>query len=167
MTPRVGGSVSPEFNQGVWLVLAEFLVPALFAAGDVSSGDLDRVLGGIRGNPMARAALVDAFVDAELRAQEVSLATYLGADRDRVACGVSGDGSTVVGFSSATEHTEAFRWRAHTGMQGLGYMPGGISSCHLASRSGPPSSMTTRTDRTWRSLVGEGSSTFRRRSPRT
>ena len=88
---------SEEFNQGAWLVLGEFLVPALLAAGDVSSGDLDRVLGGVRGNPMARAALVDAFVDAELRAQNVSLAAYLGADRDRVACGVS------VGIAGTTE----------------------------------------------------------------
>jgi o-succinylbenzoic acid (OSB) synthetase len=88
---------SEEFNEGVWLVLREFVVPALFAAGDVSSRDLDPVLAGIRGNPMARAALVDAFLDAELRAQDVSLAAYLQADRDRVACGVS------VGIASTTQ----------------------------------------------------------------
>lgn len=38
---------------------------------------------------MAKAALIDAFVDAELRSRGISLATWLGADRDRVACGVS------------------------------------------------------------------------------
>ncbi len=43
----------------------------------------------VRGNPMAKAALIDAFVDAQLRARGVALATWLGGVRDRVACGVS------------------------------------------------------------------------------
>lgn len=38
---------------------------------------------------MAKATVIDAFLDAELRAQDRSLADHLGADRDRVACGVS------------------------------------------------------------------------------
>jgi o-succinylbenzoate synthase len=80
---------SEEFNEGAWLVLRDFLVPALLAAGDIRVEDLDRVFGGVRGNPMAKAALIDAVVDAELRAQGRSLAGYLGGDRGRVACGVS------------------------------------------------------------------------------
>jgi O-succinylbenzoate synthase len=80
---------SEEFNEGAWLVLREFLAPALFAAGDVTTGDLDRVLAGVRGNPMAKATLIDAFLDAELRAAGRSLAEHLGADKDRVSCGVS------------------------------------------------------------------------------
>jgi o-succinylbenzoate synthase len=80
---------SEEFNDGAWLVLREFLAPALFAAGDVVIDDLDRVLADVRGNPMAKATLIDAFLDAELRAAGRSLAEHLGADKDRVACGVS------------------------------------------------------------------------------
>jgi O-succinylbenzoate synthase len=80
---------SEEFNEGVWLVTREFLVPALFAAGDVLAEDLDAVLSGVRGNPMAKAALIDAFLDRELRVAGRSLADHLGADKDRVACGVS------------------------------------------------------------------------------
>ncbi len=80
---------SEEWNESAWLVIREFLAPALFAAGDVTSDDLDRVLGGVRGNPMAKATVIDAFLDAELRAQGRSLAQHLGADKDRVACGVS------------------------------------------------------------------------------
>ena len=80
---------SEEFNDGAWLVLREFLVPALFAAGDIAAGDLDRVLAGVRGNPMAKATVIDAFLDAELRAAGRSLAEHLGADKDRVTCGVS------------------------------------------------------------------------------
>jgi O-succinylbenzoate synthase len=80
---------SEEWNESSWLVIREFLAPALFAAGDVTTDDLDRVLGGVRGNPMAKATVIDAFLDAELRAQGRSLAQHLGADKDRVACGVS------------------------------------------------------------------------------
>ena len=59
---------SEEWNESAWLVIREFLAPALFAAGDVTTDDLDRVLGGVRGNPMAKATVIDAFLDAELRA---------------------------------------------------------------------------------------------------
>ena len=88
---------SEEFNEGAWLVLREFLSPALFAAGDITSAQLDRVLAGVRGNPMAKATVIDAFLDAELRAAGRSLAEHLGAETDRVACGVS------VGIADTTE----------------------------------------------------------------
>jgi o-succinylbenzoate synthase len=97
---------SEEFNDGAWLVLREFLVPALFAAGDVTTGGLDRVLAGVRGNPMAKATVIDAFLDAELRASGGSLAQHLGAEHDRVTCGVS------VGIAQTTEqlleHVEGY-----------------------------------------------------------
>ena len=80
---------SEEFNEGAWLVMRDFLVPALFAAGDVTSADLDAVFGFVRGNPMAKATLIDAFLDAELRAAGISLSRYLGADKHTVECGVS------------------------------------------------------------------------------
>ncbi|MDP9328743.1 MAG: o-succinylbenzoate synthase, partial [Actinomycetota bacterium] len=65
---------SEEFNEGVWLVIRGFLAPVLFSTGDVTIDDLDRVLSGVRGNPMAKATVVDAFLDAELRANGRSLA---------------------------------------------------------------------------------------------
>jgi O-succinylbenzoate synthase len=80
---------SEEFNEGVWLVIRDFLAPALFAAGDVGIDDLDRVFAFVRGNPMAKATVINAFVDAQLRVWGTSLASYLGADRARVECGVS------------------------------------------------------------------------------
>jgi len=88
---------SEEFNDGAWLVLREFLVPALFAAGDVTTLDLDGVLAGVRGNPMSKATLIDAFLDAELRASGRSLAEHLGAAAERVTCGVS------VGIATTTQ----------------------------------------------------------------
>jgi len=78
---------SGEFNEGAWLVLRDFLAPALFRATDVE--DVEDVFTGVRGNPMAKATLLNAVLDAELRARGVSLAAYLGAERDRVVCGVS------------------------------------------------------------------------------
>jgi O-succinylbenzoate synthase len=80
---------SGEFNEGAWLVLREFLAPAVFRAGDVDVAGVEASFTEIRGNPMAKAALLDAFVDAELRAEGTSLASWLGADRRRVECGVS------------------------------------------------------------------------------
>jgi O-succinylbenzoate synthase len=51
--------------------------------------DVEGALSGVRGNPMAKAAVIDAFVDAELRARGESMGAWLGADRERVPCGVS------------------------------------------------------------------------------
>jgi o-succinylbenzoate synthase len=70
---------SGEWNEGAWLVLRDFLGPAALAGRDP----------GIRGHPMARAALDTAVLDLRLREEGVSLAAHLGAVRDRVPCGVS------------------------------------------------------------------------------
>ena len=80
---------SEEFNEGVWLVLRDLLVPAIFRAGEITSDDLDGVFAFVRGNPMAKATLVDAVLDAELRARGESLGSFLGGTADRVNCGVS------------------------------------------------------------------------------
>jgi o-succinylbenzoate synthase len=70
---------SAEWVEGAWQVLRDVVVPAALAGDDP----------GVRGHPMARAALEVALTDLELRRQEVSLAEHLGAMRDRVPCGVS------------------------------------------------------------------------------
>ena len=80
---------SEEWNEGAWTIIRDFLAPAMFAAGDVDVGRLGSVFSFVRGHPMAKATLVNAVLDAELRAQGRSLASYLGAVRDRVECGVS------------------------------------------------------------------------------
>ena len=88
---------SGEFNEGAWLVLRDFLAPSLFRAGDVDPAAAEATFAEVRGNPMAKAALLDAVVDAELRASGTSLASWLGAERDRVECGVS------IGIASSTD----------------------------------------------------------------
>jgi len=88
---------SEEWNDGAWNVIRDFLAPAMFAAGDVDVERLASVFAFVRGNPMAKATLENAVLDAELRAQGRSLASYLGAVRDRVGCGVS------VGIAPSTD----------------------------------------------------------------
>jgi O-succinylbenzoate synthase len=88
---------SEEWNEGAWILLRERLVPALLDAGDVDAEAMPAMIGGVRGNPMAKATLIDAFLDASLREQDRSLAAYLGASRDRVGCGVS------VGIAASTD----------------------------------------------------------------
>jgi O-succinylbenzoate synthase len=80
---------SEEWNAGAWLVLRDLLAPALVSAGDIEHDDVERAFAFARGNPMAKATLVNAFLDAHLRTLGRSLAKHLGATRDRVECGVS------------------------------------------------------------------------------
>ena len=87
---------SEEWNDGSWLMIRDFLAPALFAQGEVEASRVASVFSFVRGHPMAKATLENAVLDAELRAQGRSLAAYLGAVRDRVVCGVS------VGIASST-----------------------------------------------------------------
>lgn len=88
---------SEEWNSGAWLVLRDLLAPALISAGDVEPDDVEGVFEFVRGNPMAKATIVNAFLDAHLRAFGRSLAEHLGGTRDRVECGVS------VGVQPSTE----------------------------------------------------------------
>jgi o-succinylbenzoate synthase len=90
-------SFSEEFNEGAWSAIRSFLAPVLLSAENVAAQDLAGLFGSVRWNPMAKAALVNAVLDAELRAGGVSLASHLGADKERVACGVS------VGIAPSTE----------------------------------------------------------------
>ena len=87
---------SEEWNEGVWTVLRDFLVPTLLR-GEVTDPDIESVYSSVRGHPMAKATLVNAWLDAELRADGRSLASYLGGERANVECGVS------IGIAPSTE----------------------------------------------------------------
>lgn len=80
---------SPEYVDGAQEVIARFLLPRLFAAGEVAAADVAALLAPVHGHRMAKAAVETAMLDAELRASGTSLAAFLGAERDRVPCGVS------------------------------------------------------------------------------
>ena len=87
---------SDEFNEAAWLVLRDHLVPSLLG-WDVEPEAVGSLTAWVRGHRMAKAALEMAVLDAWLRERNVSLASYLGATRERVACGVS------IGIADTTE----------------------------------------------------------------
>ena len=80
---------SPEFLDGAADVTRRFLLPSLFATGDVTAARVSPALAWVKGHPMAKAALEAAVLDAELRASGTSLASFLGGVRDAVPAGVS------------------------------------------------------------------------------
>jgi O-succinylbenzoate synthase len=84
-----GPFYEPEFLSGARAVIAEYLVPMLTAAPVVTAARVQAVLAPVKGHQMAKAALETAVLDAELRARNMSFATYLGAVRDKVPAGVS------------------------------------------------------------------------------
>ncbi len=77
-----------EWVDGAHEVTRRFLLPPLHRH-DLCAADVAPLLHGIKGHPMAKAAIEAAVLDAELRAAGVSLATHLGAVRDRVPAGVA------------------------------------------------------------------------------
>ena len=69
-----------ETVDGAHRALRDELVPRLLDGAD---------LVGVRGNAFAKAALEQAVLDAQLRAEGVSLATHLGGEHDRIVAGAA------------------------------------------------------------------------------
>jgi o-succinylbenzoate synthase len=81
---------SEEWLDGSWLLLANYLCPALLRSGSFSDPvEVEARLRVVRGHPMAKAAALAAVLDAWLRARDEGLAAFLGGVRERVPCGVS------------------------------------------------------------------------------
>ena len=88
---------SPEYVSGCLDMMRSFLVPALNKASAISAVAVAEILKPFLGAQMAKAALETAVLDAELKIAGISLATYLGANKTKVPCGVS------VGIASSIE----------------------------------------------------------------
>ena len=80
---------SPEYVSGCLDLMKKFLIPALKSKPDITAEDVPVVLKPFLGGQMAKAALETAILDAQLRDQKISLASYLGATKSKVECGVS------------------------------------------------------------------------------
>jgi O-succinylbenzoate synthase len=80
---------SSEYVDGAQQVIVDHLLPRLLAAPRLPAESVARVLEPIQGHRMAKAAVEMAWLDAQLRAANTSLGSYLGAVRDAVDCGVS------------------------------------------------------------------------------
>ena len=90
-------SYSAEYVDGAQHVLVHHLLPRLFAAGPIEAADVAPSLAKLHGHPMAKAAIEMAVLDAQLRAEGRSFASFLGAERTRIPSGVS------VGIHETTE----------------------------------------------------------------
>jgi O-succinylbenzoate synthase len=82
-------SYSSEYTQGAWDVLTRFLAPALLQRRTLAPEEVGGILDRVIGHRMAKAGLELAVIDAALRAEGLSFARYLGAEKDRVPSGVS------------------------------------------------------------------------------
>jgi O-succinylbenzoate synthase len=81
---------SEEWLEGAWVMLRDFLAPGLMRGGPlVVPDEAGERLRWVRGHRMAKASLEAAVTDTWLRARGESLASFLGATRRRVPCGVS------------------------------------------------------------------------------
>ena len=80
---------SPEYISGCLETMREFLIPAINRAPEVAALTVAEILKPFLGAQMAKAALETAILDAELKTAGISLATYLGANKSKVPCGVS------------------------------------------------------------------------------
>lgn len=79
---------SPEWVDGCATVIERFLLP-LLSGREVTAETISHHLAPIKGNRMAKAALEMAALDAQLRQQGRSFASYAGSVVDRVPSGVS------------------------------------------------------------------------------
>ncbi|GGM48833.1 o-succinylbenzoate synthase [Dactylosporangium sucinum] len=79
---------SAEYVDGAAEVIRRYLAPVI-GAGDVDAHILEARFARFKGHPMAKAAVLTAVLDAQLRAAGMPLGTYLGAVKDRVPAGVS------------------------------------------------------------------------------
>ena len=80
---------SAEYVDGAVDVLVEHFIPNVLPDRLLDPHEIHARLRRFQGHPMAKAALETAVLDAWLRQRGQSLASYLGAVRDEVDCGVS------------------------------------------------------------------------------
>jgi len=80
---------SAEYVDGAVDVIADFLIPAVAKLEEVTPESVHAAMAPTRGHPMAKSTIETAVLDAWLRTRHQSLASYLGAVRQSVECGVS------------------------------------------------------------------------------
>jgi O-succinylbenzoate synthase len=82
-------SYSSEYVDAADDVLERFLVPRLTCRSGLTAETVGEALAPVKGHRMAKAAIEAAVLDAQLRARDESLGSYLGAVKERVPAGVS------------------------------------------------------------------------------
>lgn len=84
-----GGIYSPESIESAEDVLRTTLIPLVTDRDDVTAESAKTSFAEVDGNPMAKAALEMALLDAQLRERRTSLARYFNVKRPQVPAGVS------------------------------------------------------------------------------
>jgi O-succinylbenzoate synthase len=99
-----GPFYAPETVETAWLILRDFIWPALKGREFRSAFDVWGLLASIRGHNMAKGALEAALWDAEAKQKEIPLWKLLGGVRKEIPCGVSiGIKETVDDLIAAVE----------------------------------------------------------------
>jgi O-succinylbenzoate synthase len=93
-------SYSPETIETAWLVLRDFIWPALSRKEFGSASDVWEILAPIRGHNMAKGAIEAAIWDAEARQKAMPLWKLLGGAIHEISCGVS------IGIQESDEELE-------------------------------------------------------------
>jgi O-succinylbenzoate synthase len=89
VTAGEGPFYNSETTDTTWLVIRDFLAPALVGKRFDSPDDLYREMSRVRGHEMAKSALECAAWDAEANARNVPLSALLGGVLDNLPSGVS------------------------------------------------------------------------------
>ena len=80
---------SSEWVEGAWLVLSQYLAPAVVGRKLEAARDCVSLFARIRGHRMAKSAIENALWDAEAREAGKPLWKLLGGTRREISCGVS------------------------------------------------------------------------------
>jgi O-succinylbenzoate synthase len=80
---------SYETVQTAWHIMQDFLIPLLKTEELTAPEDMDSLFRRIRGHPMAKAGMEEAFWDLYAKERGLSLSTLLGGTRKKIDSGVS------------------------------------------------------------------------------
>ena len=80
---------SPEYTFACQDVIERFLLPKIFAAGDIHAEEVAGLLKPFLGHQMSKACIETAVLDAALKLEGTSFASYLGSTKEMIDCGVS------------------------------------------------------------------------------
>lgn len=80
---------SPEYTFASQDVIERFLLPKVFSAGDIRAEEIPELLRPFLGHQMSKACVETAILDAQLKLEGISFASYLGSSKEMIDCGVS------------------------------------------------------------------------------
>ena len=80
---------SPEYTLASQDVIERFLLPKIFATGDIRAEEVAGLLKPFLGHQMSKACVETAILDAQLKLEGISFGSYLGSAKEMIDCGVS------------------------------------------------------------------------------